>query len=113
MKQIETENKKLASYVAILEGSALVQKSCLVDINTGVIEVGETKSYGKVDNKLKEQTSRVEYKGQEFEIDKKNIDGKDVLMVKHLDAFKQTMHKPSIADKYKNAEKAMEKFRTR
>lgn len=113
MKERETESKKYASYVSDLEGGLRTQKACLVDLNTGVIEIGKTTSYGKIPNNAKENNSHIEFRGQEFEVNKEKVNNVEVIKIKHLDAFKREILRTKEDHSFDNSIQKMEKFRNK
>lgn len=66
----ETETKKKASFVETRENGKSVQKECLVDLQTGKVEVGQVRLAGlKVDESSPVASVRVEFRGTEFTVD--------------------------------------------
>ena len=113
MRDRETDSKKYASYVVNLEGNLLAQKGCLVDLNTGVVEVGSTTSYGKVPKNAKEDSAHIEFRGQEFEVNKEKVGDVEVVKIKHLSAFKEAVLRIKEDNSFDKSIKKMETLRNK
>lgn len=73
----ETDVKKKASFVETRADGKNIQKECLVDLQTGAIEVGKVKIEGfKYDEKSPVVAARVEFRGQEYKVDAEKVANK-------------------------------------
>lgn len=92
----ETDTKKKASFVETRADGKNIQKDCLVDLQTGKIEVGGVKLAGlKYDEKSPVVAVRVEYRGTEFGVDIEKAQKGNAYAIKdrELGAFIMTSNK--------------------
>lgn len=91
MKLKETDTKKLASLVVNHENGYLLQKECLVDLQTGDVTVGEAKiKTSKYDTTSKITGVEINYRGQSYDLDINNNNYK----VKNMGGFIMESIKP-------------------
>lgn len=101
MKLKETEFKKIASLAINHENGCLLQKECLVDLQTGEVTVGDLKvERSNYDPKSKITSTEVHYRGKEFSLENLN----DKLKVQNMGAFlMESLKKETITEsKLKN-----------
>lgn len=95
MKDNDILNQKLASYVMEYDDGLTMQHACLVNTKTGIVDIGEAKFVGSHFNpKAKPVGSRLEFRGQEFELQQAKIGELNKPQLKHIDAFNQHAMKP-------------------
>lgn len=84
----ETDNKKKASFIEVHANGYSMQKECLVDLQTGNIEVGNAKVVGsKFDPKSPVVSSRIEYRGTEYTVSEAVENNKKVNKVDEIGQF--------------------------
>jgi len=98
----ESDTKKKASFVETHADGKNIQKECLVDLQTGKIEVGGLKIDGlKYDVNSPVVESRVEFRGKEYEIISEKIGNKTNYEIAHIGAFIQATYAPKTITEQK------------
>lgn len=93
----ETDVKKKASFVETRADGKSIQKECLVNLQTGEIEVGKPKIEGLKINEASPVTDvRVEFRGQEYKVEAEKQDNKSnyKLNSREIGAFITESYKP-------------------
>lgn len=93
----ETDVKKKASFVETRSDGKNIQKDCLVNLQTGEVEVGKIKIEGlKYNEASPVVAARVEFRGQEYNLDAEKVGNKTNYKVngRELGAFITESYKP-------------------
>lgn len=101
----ETDVKKKASFVETRADGYNLQKECLVNLQTGEIEVGQPKVTGSKFNPASPVAAvRIEFRGKEYGVDAVKEDNKTKYKVdgKDMGVFITESYKPKTTTEIKN-----------